>query len=365
MIRRPLIEGFKRVTWLDSYATESRPSPFRDDIHFRISVITRINGVRSDAFSGDLEGSHTWNPLDSNTDRSFENFPGGWNIPIRNYPRGTRFNFDLNATMRHIPYNKDGQPLPPPARRPIDDLRDADRLMFDLRGLTYRYSGAVSGGGSVSDGQAPPTCIAKSPGTLDVVLNLQDFGLPYNVTVALAGRAIADDIVEWVVDTYPNICLTVDGVQVKIKRVWGKLTARLTRQPFFYDSTCDRTFNLTLTPLNGDAGNWINGELYALCQEASFTRVNVEVRSIVYDGASGVDHEPSDPRNLFQFTRSQWVELILHGDVNNDGCVDDADLLQVLLDFGRGGDLPADQNGDGVVDDSDLLIILANFGRCY
>lgn len=152
---------------------------------------------------------------------------------------------------------------------------------------------------------------------------------------------------------------------LKIKRVWGKLTARLTRQTFFYDSTCGCTFNLILTPLNGDAGNWINGELYALCQEASFTRVNVEVRSIVYDGASGMDHEPSDPRNLFQFTRSQWVELILHGDVNNDGCVDDADLLQVLIGFGQGGDSPADQNGDGVVDDSDLLIVLANFGRCY
>lgn len=365
LLRRPLIEGLKRVVGLDNYATESRPSPFRDDVFFAISVTTRINGTRSDSYSGDLTGGHTWSPNDASTDRSFDNFPGGWTIPLSTYPRGTRFSFDLNAQLRHIPYNKDGQALPLPTRRPVDDLRDADRLMFDLRGLTYTYSGAVSGGGSVSDGQAPPTCITKSAGTLDIVLNLQDFGLPYNLTVALAGRALADDVVEWTIDTSPNLCLTVEGVQVKVKRVWGKLTARLIRQPFFYDPTCGRTFNLTLSPINGDTGNWLNGELYALCQEASFTRVNVQVRAIGYDGASGLDYEPPDPRWLFQFTRSQWVELILHGDVDGSGCVDDNDLLQVLFQFGQGGSVPADQNGDGIVDDADVLIVLLNFGRCY
>ncbi len=49
------------------------------------------------------------------------------------------------------------------------------------------------------------------------------------------------------------------------------------------------------------------------------------------------------------------------GDVNGDGCVDDADLLQVLFAFGgEGGE--ADVNGDGIVDDADLLIVLFNFG---
>jgi len=52
------------------------------------------------------------------------------------------------------------------------------------------------------------------------------------------------------------------------------------------------------------------------------------------------------------------------GDVNGDGCVDDADLLQVLFAFGQtGSGLPQDVNGDGVVDDADLLIVLFNFGR--
>ncbi|GIV09091.1 MAG: hypothetical protein KatS3mg019_1182 [Fimbriimonadales bacterium] len=49
------------------------------------------------------------------------------------------------------------------------------------------------------------------------------------------------------------------------------------------------------------------------------------------------------------------------GDVNGDGCVDDADLLQVLFAFGSvGGD--ADVNCDQIVDDADLLEVLFRFG---
>ncbi|MCS7300045.1 MAG: hypothetical protein NZ556_00620, partial [Fimbriimonadales bacterium] len=51
------------------------------------------------------------------------------------------------------------------------------------------------------------------------------------------------------------------------------------------------------------------------------------------------------------------------GDVDGNGCVDDADLLQVLFAFGQTGSNPADVNGDSVVDDADLLIVLFNFGQ--
>lgn len=52
------------------------------------------------------------------------------------------------------------------------------------------------------------------------------------------------------------------------------------------------------------------------------------------------------------------------GDVNGDGCVDDADLLAVLFAFGCGSDCgPEDVNGDGVVDDADLLAVLFAFGN--
>jgi hypothetical protein len=49
------------------------------------------------------------------------------------------------------------------------------------------------------------------------------------------------------------------------------------------------------------------------------------------------------------------------GDVDGNGCVDDADLLAVLFAFGGSGGAE-DVNCDGVVDDADLLIVLFNFG---
>jgi len=50
------------------------------------------------------------------------------------------------------------------------------------------------------------------------------------------------------------------------------------------------------------------------------------------------------------------------GDVDGNGCVDDADLLTVLFNFGATGANPADVNCDAIVDDADLLIVLFNFG---
>jgi thermitase len=53
-----------------------------------------------------------------------------------------------------------------------------------------------------------------------------------------------------------------------------------------------------------------------------------------------------------------------NGDVNCDGCIDDADLLAVLFAFGTSGSNIGrmDVNCDGTVDDADLLIVLFNFG---
>jgi len=53
-----------------------------------------------------------------------------------------------------------------------------------------------------------------------------------------------------------------------------------------------------------------------------------------------------------------------NGDVDNNGCVDDADLLAVLFAFGNTGSNlgRVDVNCDGTVDDADLLVVLFNFG---
>jgi hypothetical protein len=50
-------------------------------------------------------------------------------------------------------------------------------------------------------------------------------------------------------------------------------------------------------------------------------------------------------------------------DVNGDGCIDDADLLQVLLRFGKTWDGGEDINWDGIVDDADLLMVLMDIGH--
>jgi probable HAF family extracellular repeat protein len=50
------------------------------------------------------------------------------------------------------------------------------------------------------------------------------------------------------------------------------------------------------------------------------------------------------------------------GDVDRNGCVDDADLLQVLFAFGGRGYRNEDLNWDGTVDDADLLQVLSHFG---
>lgn len=66
----------------------------------------------------------------------------------------------------------------------------------------------------------------------------------------------------------------------------------------------------------------------------------------------------------FAYGQTTNLDIVLRaGDVNGDGAIDDADLLQVLFAFGQSGsELPEDVNRDGVVDDADLLAVLFNFG---
>ncbi len=51
------------------------------------------------------------------------------------------------------------------------------------------------------------------------------------------------------------------------------------------------------------------------------------------------------------------------GDANLDGCVNEADLLEVLFAFGDRGPARVDVNADGRIDDADLLLVLFNFGE--
>jgi WD40 repeat protein len=85
-------------------------------------------------------------------------------------------------------------------------------------------------------------------------------------------------------------------------------------------------------------------------------------RHIIADGDIAVD---SDNRTLYTSFASQGIaawRLPSPADIDSNGCVDDADLLTVLFNFGATGANPADVNRDGTVDDADLLEVLFNFG---
>jgi len=75
----------------------------------------------------------------------------------------------------------------------------------------------------------------------------------------------------------------------------------------------------------------------------------------------------------FNASTQRWEAFLLdtapsctahNGDVDNNRCIDDADLLAVLFAFGNtdSASSRADVNCDGIVDDSDLLTVLFNFG---
>ncbi|MFN4034041.1 MAG: hypothetical protein ACK4ME_10585 [Fimbriimonadales bacterium] len=72
------------------------------------------------------------------------------------------------------------------------------------------------------------------------------------------------------------------------------------------------------------------------------------------------------PEVAFNYIRLENIRIagVLEGDVDGNGCVDDADLLAVLFNFGNAGEeQPADVNRDCLVDDADLLSVLFNFGN--
>lgn len=86
-----------------------------------------------------------------------------------------------------------------------------------------------------------------------------------------------------------------------------------------------------------------------------------------------LDGEIADPQNPNSLPSGNGIAggdaqikfrvLASNGDINADGCVNDDDLLAVILAFGEtGSNLPADADGSGTVDDLDFLIVLFNFG---
>lgn len=93
------------------------------------------------------------------------------------------------------------------------------------------------------------------------------------------------------------------------------------------------------------------------------THLNAQAHAVIVDGQGNVYVAGHEGQNLQEQYLTIKYEQAPPGDVDFDFCVDDVDMLRVLLAFGESGDLPEDVDRDGVVDDKDLLTVLFNFGR--
>jgi hypothetical protein len=111
-------------------------------------------------------------------------------------------------------------------------------------------------------------------------------------------------------------------------------------------------FDIPNEPIVGFAGATANG------------RLDTQTGVFEHLAFTPVDPTLTDIYTVYLDDIETFTVQEIPGDVDGNGCVDDADLLMVLFAFGQtGSGLPEDVNGDQVVDDADLLIVLFNFGQ--
>lgn len=126
----------------------------------------------------------------------------------------------------------------------------------------------------------------------------------------------------------------------------------------------------TIIAINSPAG-WGQSDYYAeiASGSATFTRtIALDYRGVALPGDDNPDYcllnlgiNSGGPMTI-EVDNIRIYRRPIEGDVNCDGIVDDADLLNVLFEFGSTAITPADVNNDGIVDDADLLLVLFNFG---
>lgn len=140
-----------------------------------------------------------------------------------------------------------------------------------------------------------------------------------------------------------------------------------------------------------DTVDLVSGRVYALYLESWSTEAveasspTVGAPADVFARSSGTGGTSGVITLLYEKEASSgnFPPELIRSDVNGDRCVDDADLLAVMLCLGEiveiiegGGEtddiinvnsgcLAADVNMDGILDDADLLTVLLYLGSCY
>ena len=147
-------------------------------------------------------------------------------------------------------------------------------------------------------------------------------------------------------------------------------SARLLRDPVKYQEAWDRFADIT-SRHSSTSDQYVQFLLITTWNEYNEgTQIEPAHRVILNDadcfsdaGSYGTTYVDITANAVAQFKRGPDCEAH-NGDVDNNGCVDDTDLLAVLFALGcTVGDLGrVDVNCDGTVDDTDLLIVLFNLG---
>jgi DNA polymerase IIIc chi subunit len=237
----------------------------------------------------------------------------------------------------------------------VTNLEQGGKLYWKFNSGQYNITGAISQSGTITASDPVELTLQdlnNDGRKLDVLLDLEELGLDIDYVLPLIGTVVSENaneaIIRWAADVNPNRCVTVNisgaEIQVLITRVVGALQARITPiacQNNPYDANWQKV-TLQFEENGGDANNFLRVEGYLFCFQNPGTFATAIIDTMDWEAYGG------------GFTG-------VFGNVNGDNIVDDADLLQVLFNFGS-DDAATDTNGDGIVDDADLLTVLFNFG---
>jgi hypothetical protein len=238
----------------------------------------------------------------------------------------------------------------------VVNLEQGGKLYWKFLSGQYNITGALTQSGTIDPSDPLEFALQdlNNDGlAIDLRLRVEELfpDLGINRTLNLIGTVVSETsneaIIRWQAEDQPNECITVDigaGVQVLITRLAGRLQARVTPISCRANPYNANWQNVTLQfeENGGDENNYLIVEGYIFCLQQPTLFATARVSNMDWEAYAG------------GFTG-------VFGNVNGDDVVDDADLLEVLFNFGTTGG-SADANGDGVVDDADLLIVLFNFG---
>jgi len=234
-----------------------------------------------------------------------------------------------------------------------DRLRDAGSVSFKINNADYAVNinlgqGCVQSFASGTTGAQNAFVINFDPGTLNFTTTLNQIvnTIASNEPVRFVVDSVSDNRITWTAQNISQpVCtiITIDGTgyPFRIDSVFGTIAVDLEQIACTSDplGLLNRVVTIQLNNVTAISEVGFTGFVTdAVCTPlipACARAFNIQLAS--YGGAR------------------------LEGDVDCNGCVDDADLLAVLFAFGGSGGAE-DLNGDGTVDDADLLTVLFAFG---